>query len=198
MAEGTPLPAYVLGASEGPSAGGSGLLEPKVWRPLAGVERSVVIEAGELDEEAEAVVGPGGVGERLLGAAGAARPATTVARDVGGDGAWIRQGPAARSRRTHHGWSASVGSTSRPGRPTPSTRSAARHGTRPTQLRRNLPGILARLLNEISEVLVESTDTELRLLTRTAFGFRWPEHLSALFLLGLGGPTADLTGRNAA
>ncbi len=212
MAEGTPLPAYVLEASEAPSAGGGGPLKPKVWRPPAGVERSVVIEGVELDGEAEAVIVSVGVGEGPVGAAGAARSARTVARDAGGHGAWTRARSAASSRRGLHERSASVGSTSWPGRPTPSTGAAvtleqwcagAARSRLPTfgelvpQLRRNLPGSLAGLLSEISKVFVESTDAELRLLTRTASGSRCPGHLSTLSLLALGGCTADVAGGNA-
>ena len=66
------------------------------------------------------------------------------------------------------------------------------------RVRRNLPGILAGLCNNISNAIVESTNTKLRLLTRMAFGFRQPEHLIALALLDRGGYTPDLPGRTAA
>jgi len=63
------------------------------------------------------------------------------------------------------------------------------------RVRRNMPGILAGLLNNISNAIVESTNTKLRVLTRMAFGFRQPEHLIALALLDRGGHTPDLPGR---
>lgn len=63
------------------------------------------------------------------------------------------------------------------------------------RVRKNLPGILAGLLNNISNAIVESTNTKLRVLTRMAFGFRQPEHLIALALLDRGGYTPALPGR---
>jgi transposase len=62
------------------------------------------------------------------------------------------------------------------------------------RVRRNLPGILAGLLNNISNAIVELTNTKLRVLTRIAFGFRQPEHLTALAPLDRGGHTPDLPG----
>jgi transposase len=63
------------------------------------------------------------------------------------------------------------------------------------RVRRNMAGILAGLLNNISNAIVESTNTKLRVLTRMAFGFRQPEHLIALALLDRGGHTPELPGR---
>jgi transposase len=63
------------------------------------------------------------------------------------------------------------------------------------RVRKNMAGILAGLLNNLSNAIVESTNTKLRVLTRIAFGFRQPEHLIALALLDRGGYTPPLPGR---
>ncbi|MGH8973419.1 MAG: ISL3 family transposase [Acidimicrobiia bacterium] len=55
------------------------------------------------------------------------------------------------------------------------------------RIRKNLPGIRAALTHGLSNALVESTNTKLRLLTRMAFGFKSPEALAALALLDRGG-----------
>jgi len=47
----------------------------------------------------------------------------------------------------------------------------------------------------LSNGLIESTDTKIRLITRLAFGFRSPEALIALALLSLGGHRPALPGR---
>ena len=65
------------------------------------------------------------------------------------------------------------------------------------RLRRNLPGIEAALVHGLSNALVESTNTKLRLLTRIAYGFKEPEHLIALALLDRGGHCPPLPGRSA-
>ena len=51
------------------------------------------------------------------------------------------------------------------------------------------------MLHKVSNALVESTNTKLRVLHRMAFGFREPEHLIALALLDRGGYCPDLPGR---
>jgi len=56
-------------------------------------------------------------------------------------------------------------------------------------------GIQASLLYGLSNGLVESVNTKLRLLTRIAFGFRSPEALIALAMLALGGLCPPLPGR---
>jgi len=56
-------------------------------------------------------------------------------------------------------------------------------------------GIQATLLHGLSNGLVESVNTKLRLLTRIAFGFRSPEALIALAMLALGGLCPPLPGR---
>jgi transposase len=56
-------------------------------------------------------------------------------------------------------------------------------------------GIQATLLYGLSNGLVESVNTKLRLLTRIAFGFRSPEALIALAMLALGGLCPPLPGR---
>ncbi len=65
------------------------------------------------------------------------------------------------------------------------------------RLRRNLAGIEAALVHGLSNALVESTNTKLRLLTRIAYGFKEPEHLIALALLDRGGYCPPLPGRSA-
>jgi transposase len=62
---------------------------------------------------------------------------------------------------------------------------------------KNLPGIEAMLLNDLSNALVKSTNTKLRVLTRMAYGFKEPEHLIALALLDRGGYCPPLPGRSA-
>jgi transposase len=56
-------------------------------------------------------------------------------------------------------------------------------------------GIQATLLHGLSNGLVESVNTKIRLLTRIAFGFRSPDALTALALLRLGGLCPPLPGR---
>jgi transposase len=66
------------------------------------------------------------------------------------------------------------------------------------RIRKHLPGIEAMLLNDLSNALVESTNTKIRVLTRVAYGFKEPEHLIALALLDRGGYRPPLPGRPAA
>jgi transposase len=63
------------------------------------------------------------------------------------------------------------------------------------RIRKHLPGIEAALQHGLSNVLIESTNTKLRLLTRVAYGFREPEHLIALALLDRGCHCPPLPGR---
>ena len=42
-------------------------------------------------------------------------------------------------------------------------------------------------MHDLSNALIESTNTKLRLLARIAYGFKKPEHLIALALLDRGG-----------
>jgi transposase len=63
------------------------------------------------------------------------------------------------------------------------------------RIRKNLAGVEAALLHNLSNALVESTNTKLRVLTRLAYGFREPEHLIALALLDRGGYCPSLPGR---
>lgn len=65
------------------------------------------------------------------------------------------------------------------------------------KIRRHLPGIEAAMLHNVSNALVESTNTKLRVLHRMAFGFRDPEHLIALALLDRGGYCPPLPGRSS-
>jgi transposase len=66
------------------------------------------------------------------------------------------------------------------------------------KIRKNLPGIEAAMVHRLSNALVESTNTKLRVLHRMAFGFKEPEHLIALALLDRGGYRPPLPGRHMA
>jgi len=55
--------------------------------------------------------------------------------------------------------------------------------------------ILAAIEHNLSNGLIESTNTKIRLITRVAFGFRFPEALIALALLSLGGHRPALPAR---
>lgn len=55
--------------------------------------------------------------------------------------------------------------------------------------------ILAAIEHGLSNGLIESTNTKIRLLTRIAFGFKSPEALIALAMLSLGGHRPSLPGR---
>ena len=66
------------------------------------------------------------------------------------------------------------------------------------KVRRHLPGIEAAMVNNLSNALIESTNTKLRVLHRMAFGFKEPEHLIALALLDRGGYCPPLPGRQVA
>ena len=57
--------------------------------------------------------------------------------------------------------------------------------------------IEASMDSGLSNALIESTNTKIRLLTRIAFGFHGPEPLIALAMLALGGHSPDLPGRNS-
>jgi transposase len=63
------------------------------------------------------------------------------------------------------------------------------------RIRDHLASIHASLDNHLSNALVESTNTKIRLLTRMAFGFASPEALIALALLDRGGYCPALPGR---
>ncbi len=65
------------------------------------------------------------------------------------------------------------------------------------KIRTHLASIHAALDHRLSNALVESTNTKLRLLTRMAFGFKSPEALIALALLDRGGYCPPLPGRTA-
>ena len=60
---------------------------------------------------------------------------------------------------------------------------------------KNMKGILQALLNNLSNGLIESTNTKLRLITRVAYGFKDPDHLIALAYLDRGGHRPALPGR---
>ena len=57
------------------------------------------------------------------------------------------------------------------------------------------PAIDAALDSGLSNALVESTNTKIRLITRVAFGFHGPEPLIALAMLSLGSHPPALPGR---
>jgi len=57
------------------------------------------------------------------------------------------------------------------------------------------PRILAAIEHDLSNALIESTNTKIRLITRMAFGFASPQPLIALALLSLGGHRPTLPGR---
>jgi transposase len=63
------------------------------------------------------------------------------------------------------------------------------------KIKKNLPGIEAAMLNKLSNAIVESTNTKLRVLTRMAYGFASPDALIALALLDRGGFCPPLPGR---
>lgn len=63
------------------------------------------------------------------------------------------------------------------------------------KVKRHLPAIQASLEHRLSNGLVESVNTKIRLLTRIAYGFADPQALIALALLGLGGYRPSLPGR---
>lgn len=62
-------------------------------------------------------------------------------------------------------------------------------------VRSELPAIHASLDHGLSNALIESTNTKIRLLTRIAFGFRHPDALISLALLALGGYRPPLPDR---
>lgn len=64
------------------------------------------------------------------------------------------------------------------------------------KIRKNRAGIEAALTHNLSNALIESTNTKIRLLQRMAFGFKKPEHLIALALLDRGGYCPPLPGRS--
>jgi transposase len=59
-----------------------------------------------------------------------------------------------------------------------------------------LPDIENALVHRLSNALVESVNTRIRLITRRAFGFHGPEPLIALVMLSLGGVCPPLPGRS--
>lgn len=63
------------------------------------------------------------------------------------------------------------------------------------RIKRHRQAIDAALDHGLSQGLIESTNTKIRLLTRIAFGFRSPEALIALAMLALGGHRPALPGR---
>lgn len=66
------------------------------------------------------------------------------------------------------------------------------------RIRRHRTEIDAALDHGLSQGLIESTNTKLRVLHRMAFGFASPEALIALAMLALGGHQPSLPGRQPA
>lgn len=66
------------------------------------------------------------------------------------------------------------------------------------KIRRHRQEIDASLEHGLSNALIESTNTKIRVLTRMAYGFKSPEALIALAMLSLGGHRPNLPGRNVA
>jgi transposase len=66
------------------------------------------------------------------------------------------------------------------------------------QIRKYRTSIDNALDHNLSNALVESTNTKIRLLTRIAYGFRSPDALIAIAMLTLGGYRPPLPGRNTA
>ena len=64
------------------------------------------------------------------------------------------------------------------------------------KFRENRARILAAIEHDLSNGLVESTNTKTRLITRIAFGFHSAQALIALAMLNLGGHRPTLPGRN--
>ena len=63
------------------------------------------------------------------------------------------------------------------------------------QIRKHQAGILASIDNSMSNGLIESVNTKVRLITRVAYGFHGPQALIALATLSLGGQRPALPGR---
>ena len=63
------------------------------------------------------------------------------------------------------------------------------------KIRRHRPQIEAAIREDLSNALIESTNTKIRVLTRVAFGFHSAEAVIALAMLSLGGYRPDLPGR---
>ncbi|MDR9452123.1 MAG: transposase, partial [Acidimicrobiia bacterium] len=64
------------------------------------------------------------------------------------------------------------------------------------KISRHRQAIDANLEHGLSQGLIESTNTKIRLLTRIAYGFHGPKPLIALALLALGSHPPRLPGRN--
>lgn len=63
------------------------------------------------------------------------------------------------------------------------------------KIRRHRPQIEAAIREDLSNALVESTNTKIRVITRVAFGFHSAEAVIALAMLSLGGYRPELPGR---
>ena len=65
------------------------------------------------------------------------------------------------------------------------------------KIRRHRTAIENMLEHDLSNALIESTNTKLRLLMRMAFGFKDTDALIGLAMLALGGYRPDLPGRTS-
>jgi transposase len=63
------------------------------------------------------------------------------------------------------------------------------------RIRKHRPAIEAALIHDLSNALIESTNTKIRLLQRVAFGFHSAQALIGLAMLALGGFCPPLPGR---
>jgi len=83
------------------------------------------------------------------------------------------------------------------GCPGPSAAASRRSQTWPARIKRHRAEIDNTLDHGLSNALIESMNTKIRQIARTAYGFADPEALIALALLAYGGYRSDLPGRTA-
>ena len=81
------------------------------------------------------------------------------------------------------------------GSPGPAAAASHRSSNSNAAIRHHRAAINATLDHGLSNALIESTNTKIRLLTRIAFGFKNPNALIALAMLALGGHRPTLPGR---
>jgi len=115
--------------------------------------------------------------------AGAFQPAGIA----GGDAICCATCSPSRARPARSPWTAGC-----PGPAAAASRPSSTLAKRITAIREK---IHAALDHGLSNALIESVNTKIRLLTRIAFGFRSPDALIALAMLSLGGHRPHLPGR---